>query len=155
MLLAVLSDTHLDAPSEWFEGVYETYLAPADMVLHCGDMTGRSTWSYLLRHPNFHCVQGNMDDWNLAPELPPRLELVIEGLNVAATHGWGFRAGLSGRVAAAFPGRDLVFFGHAHAQEDVTYGSTRVVNPGTCRPGGGLALARIENGRVEVEFVRL
>ncbi len=156
MRLAVISDTHLRAPSPWFEHVYQTHLAPADMLLHCGDHTGFSLWSFLLQHPRLEAVAGNCDGHDLGPELPPLLERDIDGLRLAATHGWGPRPGLSARIAQAFAGRfDLIFFGHSHAAEDTLHGPTRCVNPGACQPGGSLALVDIAGGSVEVRFVRL
>ena len=101
MRLAVISDTHLRAATPWFEAVYEKYLAPADMVFHCGDHTGHRLWAYLLQHRDFAAVAGNTDAWELAMELPPLLERTVCGLRLAVTHGWGPRPGLSERIATA------------------------------------------------------
>lgn len=155
MRIAVVSDTHLPAPLDWLERAYAAHLAPADMVIHCGDMTGRSAWSYFLQHPNFQCVQGNMDDYDLAVDLPPRLDLDIEGRKVAVCHGWGYKAGLSRRLYEAFgPGYDIIFFGHTHAREDSQYGKTRCINPGSLREGS-LAIVTIADGTIATEFVTL
>jgi len=105
MRIAVVSDTHLSAPTDWLERAYATYLAPADAVVHCGDMTGRSAWSFFLQHPCFYCVQGNMDDYQLAVDLPPRLELELAGLKVVGGHRRGCKAGLSAGPARAPGGR--------------------------------------------------
>ena len=111
------------------------------MVLHCGDATGFSLWSYLLQHPRFEAVAGNTDAYDLASALPQKLEFSLDSLRVAMVHGWGPRPGLSARIAKAFADQhDLILFGHSHTFEDVTYGATRLVNPGSLRPGGSLAL---------------
>ena len=86
MRLAVLSDTHLSEPTPWFAAVYARHLAGADMVLHCGDTTGVSLWSFLLQHPRFEAVAGNSDSYDLAAELPPLLERDLCGLRLAVTH---------------------------------------------------------------------
>jgi putative phosphoesterase len=118
-------------------------------------MTGRAAWSFFLQHPDFHCVQGNMDDWDLAADLPARLDLELGGLRVAACHGWGFKAGLSRRIYDAFgPDYDIIFFGHTHVPEDSRYGRTRCVNPGSLRQGS-LALVTLDGGRIDIEFVTL
>ena len=158
MRLAVISDTHLRAATPWFEAVYEKYLAPADMVFHCGDHTGHRLWAYLLQHRDFAAVAGNTDAWELAMELPPLLERTVCGLRLAVTHGWGPRPGLSERIATALAGRfDVIFFGHSHAMEDTRYGETRLINPGALEPGGSLALVDCDEGAGigEVQFVRV
>lgn len=156
MLLAILSDSHLRAPSPWFEAVYERYLAGADHVFHCGDHVGHALWTYLLQHPGFESVAGNSDGYDLAAELPPLLERDIAGRRLAVTHGWGPRPGLSARLAKAFAHRyDILFFGHSHTAEDTRHGTTRYINPGACQPGGSLALVDCDDSRFDVRFVDL
>jgi putative phosphoesterase len=141
VLVAAISDTHLAGPSPWFEAIYQRHLAGADLLVHCGDATGFSLWSYLMQHPNFLAVAGNTDAYDLADTLPRKIELTLGGLRVAAVHGWGPRPGLSERIAQAFAGaHDVIFFGHSHARQDIVHGSTRLINPGSLQPGGSLAL---------------
>ena len=158
MLIAVISDTHLYERSSRLEYVYAEHLAGADAVLHCGDITGRSTWSFLCQHPNFHAVAGNMDDWELARELPGRLTVKLDGLTVGLAHG----NGLSGRplsraVAESFgPGYDLVCFGHTHVPEHATYAGAHVVNPGSlANHESAPTLALIRTAPFHVRFVRI
>jgi hypothetical protein len=158
MLIAVISDTHLYEPSPRLETVYAEHLAGADAVLHCGDMTSRSTWSFLCQHPKFHAVAGNMDDWALAKELPPRLTLSLDGLTVGLAHG----NGLSGRplsraLAESFgPGYDLVCFGHTHVPEHVAYGPIHLVNPGSlAHHETSPTLALITTAPFQVRFVKI
>lgn len=156
MRLAVLSDTHLGEPSPWFEEVYARHLAGADLLLHCGDATGFSLWSFLVQHPNFLAVAGNSDAYDLAATLPQKVELPLPGIRATAVHGWGPRPGLAERIARVFVGRyDLVFFGHSHAAEDVVYDGVRLINPGTCRPGGSLALLDGDAAGWDVRFLDL
>ena len=156
MHVAVLSDSHLSSPTAWFEAVYARHLAPADRIFHCGDHTGYALWSSLLQHPGFEAVAGNSDNYALAAELPPLLNLELCGVRVGVTHGWGMRLGRAARIAAALGERfELILFGHSHAATDVRHGNTRLINPGACVPGGSLALLTFEEGRglADVRFV--
>ena len=154
MRLAIISDTHLASPNAWFEEVYARHLAPADLLFHCGDSTGVGIWSYLLQHPRFEAVAGNSDSYDLASSLPALLERTIASRRVAVVHGWGARPGLSQRLAEALGDRaDIVFFGHSHAFEDSVHGRTRLINPGSLRPGGSLALVAMTESDVTVERV--
>jgi putative phosphoesterase len=161
LTIAVLSDTHLDAPSEWFATLYERYLAGADLVLHCGDVTGWQTLHFLDAHPRFRAVAGNMDTHLHLAGLPGKLELEFGGLRIGVTHGWGGGRELSKQVAAAFPGFDLVCFGHTHVYERAQYGATTALNPGSCcapRGGGGPSIALVKighEGRFEIERIDL
>lgn len=161
MLIAVISDTHLREPDARLERIFAQHLAPADALLHCGDTTGRSAWSFLAQHPNFHAVAGNMDDWGLAEDLPARLSLDLGPLRVGLAHGHGlFGRPLSRAVAESFgPGFDLLCFGHTHTPEHVTCGTTQVLNPGALashESDPSLALVRAAPDKtLRIEFVRV
>jgi putative phosphoesterase len=137
--IAVVSDTHLAEPKPWLERVYASHLAAADVLLHCGDMTGYRTWAWLAeRHPRFHAVAGNSDDWSLQQELPAMLTLDLDGLRVGLAHGWGDRRDLARTVAQAFgPGYGLFLFGHSHRQEWTVVDGVPALNPGSLHPAGG------------------
>lgn len=156
MILAVISDTHLSHPAPWLERVYEKHLASADVVIHCGDVTGYPVWSYLMQHPRFYCVQGNCD-WEpqLASELEPRLSIELEGFSVGACHGWGSRSGVPARVAEAFGTEyDLVCYGHTHARDWSVVQGVQLLNPGSLGEFRSLALVTLERGRpLDCRFV--
>jgi len=137
--VAVISDSHLEDPSEWFSTLYGRHLAEADVLLHCGDITGWQVLHFLDAHPRFHAVAGNMDTHLYHAGLPGKLELELNGLRVGIAHGWGFGYELAREVVASFgPGFDLVFFGHTHIYECTRFGNTTALNPGSCRaPRGG------------------
>ncbi len=137
MKIAVLSDTHFPAPSDWLRAVYDRHLADADVLLHCGDATGCALWSFFGQHPRFHAVAGNSDEWRLAEELPSRLILDLDGLRVGLVHGWGDRSTLAERVVEDFgPGVDLVCFGHLHQFSWRRRGGAWALNPGSLREKG-------------------
>jgi putative phosphoesterase len=138
MRIAVISDTHAGAPTPWMQAVYQAYLEPADVLVHCGDMTGQALWSFFLQHPCFYAVAGNMCEWELSRELEQRVSFTAAGLTVGVVHGWGQdRTGLSRKVAESFgPGYDLICFGHTHTPEWARHGQAWVVNPGSLRESG-------------------
>lgn len=133
MRLAVISDTHLREPSAWFKRFFAAHLLAADVLIHCGDISGKPMYDYLSdNHPFFYGVCGNMCDTPVAGELPAMLRLQLAGRNVGVTHGWGEKHRLPGTVYEAFgPGLDLILFGHSHRQTKIVIGETLLVNPGT------------------------
>jgi hypothetical protein len=138
MKIAVISDTHAGAPTPWMQAVYQTYLEHADVLVHCGDMTGQALWSFFMQHPRFYAVAGNMCEWELSRELEQRVSFSLGGLTVGAVHGWGHdREVLSRKVVESFgPGYDLICFGHTHTPEWTRHDGTWVVNPGSLREAG-------------------
>jgi len=159
MKIAVISDTHLHAPGEWLEAVYDSFLATADILVHCGDTTGFPVWSFFNQHPNFYAVRGNMDEWRLAEELPDRESFRAGGLNFGAMHGFGFSGGVEAGVARSF-GReyDVVFYGHTHKPLWTEMGGVKLLNPGSLKAGmfqpGTLAYLHVDQeGRLEPEFL--
>jgi len=133
MRLAVISDTHLSAPTRWFKNFFEEHLLPADVLIHCGDMTDACVCDFLAQnHPDFYGVAGNCCDWRIHEDLPAVLHLNLAGKRVGLTHGWGDRRTLPARLPEAFgPGFDLILFGHTHRQIALRFGETLVVNPGS------------------------
>lgn len=149
MLVAVISDTHLFEPSRWFRRVFEEHLAPADAVIHCGDVTGPGMLAFLeASHPHFHGVRGNMCDLP-SGGLSDRLSVELAGFRVGAAHGWGPRSEVPLRVAEAFgPDYDVVCFGHTHRYTWLCHGTTWLLNPGALQEGeGSFALLTLSPGK--------
>ena len=156
MLIAVISDTHMTRPGPLLETAWDQYLSAADVLLHCGDVTGFETWQYLCRHPAFHAVQGNCDyDAQLSAELEPMLRLDLDGLHVGLTHGWGPRSQVPVKVAQAFgTGFHLVCYGHTHNPHFGRVEGVTLLNPGSLGEHGSLALVEVSASRnLEVRFV--
>lgn len=154
MRLAVISDSHSNGPDERLCALYEEYLAPVDVLLHCGDMTGASLYHYLSRHPRFLCVRGNCDHFLLDHDLPQTLSRALDlpgggALTVGMAHGWGERGTVWQRVAETFPGHDLVCFGHTHRRHWAQHKGSWLLNPGSFAEGS-LALLDVAEGRAPV-----
>jgi putative phosphoesterase len=158
MRLAVISDTHLPGPDYRFEAVYQRYLEDADVLLHCGDMTGAELYYYLARHKNFLCVRGNCD--YMLADLPATLsrELALPGggtLRVGMAHGWGERGGVWRRVAETFPGHGLVCYGHTHRRDWNLRGDAQVLNPGSVAEGSLAIVDVADGGGMDCHFIDL
>ncbi len=161
MIVAVISDTHLERPDRLLAAVFGRYCLDADVLLHCGDCVGEETWSFLNAHPRFFSVQGNCDLPPLRGALPALRELELEGFRLGMGHGWGPRSRVGDAVASQFPAADIVCYGHTHIRDWRRLESgTRLLNPGSLfwpRAGkGGLARLILERGQEpDVEWVTL
>ncbi len=133
MNIAVLSDTHAFEPTPWHVAVFDEHISQADVVIHCGDITGLNFYHWLLgSHGCVHAVAGNMCEFNLAAELPDTLDLELEGFHIGVTHGWGPRSQVPFAVAQSFgPGYDILCFGHTHRFFWERLESTWLLNPGS------------------------
>lgn len=130
--IAVLSDTHLRVPTPFLESLYEQHLAPAHAVLHLGDVTGEATLAYLMNHPRFYGVAGNMDGFGVSDHLPATRSVEFGGLTIAMAHGWGYgRDPAPGLARHLGPEADLVCFGHTHMFQWGEVGGVHMLNPGS------------------------
>ena len=160
MIVAVISDTHLESPDRYLDAVFRKYCLPADALLHCGDCVGEETWAFLNTHPHFFAVQGNCDLPPLTGALPVLREVELNGFTIGMAHGWGPRSQVGATVAAQFDGVDLVCYGHTHIRDWRMIGGARLLNPGSVfwpRSGeGGLARLILEKKREpKVEWITL
>lgn len=161
MIISVLSDTHLESPDIVLEAVFDRYCRHADMVLHCGDMVGESTWALFNCHPAFYAVQGNCDLPPLRGSLPVLREVEVAGWRIGMGHGWGPRSQVGDAVADQFHGVDLVCYGHTHIRDwRKRSDGVWLLNPGSLfwpRSGdGGLARLHLEAGQEpRVEWIAL
>ncbi|MBG0790668.1 MAG: metallophosphoesterase family protein [Desulfovibrionaceae bacterium] len=158
MRIAVISDTHMGSPPAWLDRVYSAWLGPADVLVHCGDITSFDTWSYFMQHDNFICVRGNCDwDPRLADQLEPMATARLGPITVGVTHGWGPRSQVPLKAAQAFgPGYDLVCYGHTHARDWSVTGGVRLCNPGSLGESGSLAVITVfDGGSMDCEFVNV
>jgi uncharacterized protein len=156
MRLAVISDTHLESPSVWFERVYDRHLADADALIHCGDIAGPGMLHYLMQHPDLYAVAGNMDAHWAGPELPASLTFELQGVRIGVAHGWGSRSGVPGRVAEAFgPGYGLICYGHTHQAKVEPHQGATLLNPGSLAQHGEPSLAYVILDKTGVLSVNL
>lgn len=134
MKIAVISDTHLTHPTDDFRRHMKALFSDVDIVLHAGDMTSSNVFEYLSNW-DLRAVRGNMDDSDLAVSLPERRVEEIAGRRIGIIHGWGSPRGLEDAVFHAFPGVDIIVFGHSHVPLNTKKRGVVLFNPGSYRGG--------------------
>jgi putative phosphoesterase len=125
-------------------------LGAAELILHVGDFTTAAVLEELRAFAPVEAVFGNMDEPALRAELPERRVVEAQGLRIGLVHDPGPPGGRHERLAAAFPGCDLVAYGHTHMPEVARAGAVWIVNPGSPterRRAPGHSMALIEGGR--------
>lgn len=158
MLLAVISDSHIPAPNPWFGAVFDRYLAPADHLLHCGDMVGADLYHFLCTHKSFHAVRGNCDHFLTSGDLPTLHSFTLpvpcaRPLTIGMAHGWGERSTVWQRVLDSFPAHDLVCYGHTHRRDWSEHGGAFLLNPGSLAEGSLALVTVADSGALSCEFV--
>jgi putative phosphoesterase len=128
----LLSDTHI-SPSRpgrrLPDAVYDLLVEGVDAIIHAGDVTAPSVLHELAGFAPVHAVLGNND---VDLQLPERLELELDGVQVAVVHDSGPAPGRQGRLRRWFPTVDVVVFGHSHLPwDDTDAGGQRHLNPGS------------------------
>ncbi|MBQ9359798.1 MAG: metallophosphoesterase [Lachnospiraceae bacterium] len=128
MKVLIVSDTH---------GRHDALLKvlrreePVDMLIHCGDTEGGEDW--IRQHTqclSVPIVKGNNDFFS---NLPPELELDIEGFHVFITHGHGYGVsmGIERLIEEALSRKaDIVMYGHTH-RPMIRNEGLWVINPGS------------------------
>lgn len=99
--------------------------------MHTGDFTGAGVLAELERYAPVSAVQGNMDEAELRAALPLRAEVELEGLRIGIVHDAGPGAGRHERLLDAFPGCDVIAYGHTHMPEVRRAGRAWILNPGS------------------------
>ena len=156
MRAVVLADTHVprrarDLPAELWAAI-----DAADVVIHAGDWVAASLVSDIASRARLIGVSGNNDGPDVRALLPEMATATLDGVRVAVVHETGAAAGRERRMAAAFPGTDLLVFGHSHIPWDTTTpGGLRLLNPGSPtdrrrQPHATWAEAAFKDGAVTV-----
>lgn len=136
----ILADTHLPKRARDLPPELWTAIDAADVVIHAGDWVDVALLDALesrLRRGHGRAgqligVYGNNDGEPLRGRLPEVATVTIEGVRFAVVHETGAASGRERRMDAAFPGTDVLVFGHSHIPWDtVTPGGMRLLNPGS------------------------
>jgi uncharacterized protein len=162
MRVAIISDTHMGPGGRRrLPDRCEELIAESDLLLHAGDiMTLEALAEIEAIGPPVRAVAGNMDGWDLRERLPVTDEVEAAGARLAVVHDAGPSAGRLERMRRRFPDADAVVFGHSHIPLHVREGDFQIFNPGSPTerrraPSHSMGLARVEDGRIELELVEL
>ncbi|WP_243231105.1 metallophosphoesterase [Microbacterium sp. CIAB417] len=130
--LLLLSDTHIPARGRALPDAVRRLADEADLIVHAGDWVVASVLDDLAQHGEVVGVYGNNDGADLRARLPLVAHRRIEGARVSVVHETGDARSRERRMDAAYPGTDLLVFGHSHIPWDtLTPGGMRLLNPGS------------------------
>lgn len=163
MRLVVIADTHVPRRAKDLPAPVWHEIDRADVVVHAGDWVDESLLDAVeSRAAHLIGVWGNNDGPALRRRLPEVAQADLDGLKLAVVHETGARTGRETRVDRAFPGTDVVVFGHSHIPWDtVTAAGVRLLNPGSPtdrrrQPVCTFLTAQVRRGRLtDVELVPL
>jgi uncharacterized protein len=163
MVIAVISDTHMPRGTRRLPDACVGRIASADLLLHAGDlMTLEVLRDLEAIGPPVVAVHGNMDTAELVRLLPAERVVDVGGAHVAMVHDAGPRVGRLERMRRRFGDRaDAVVFGHSHLPlHERADDGFQIFNPGSPTerrraPSHTMGMARVENGRVEFEVIKL
>ena len=131
MRIAVIADTHLPRGQRRLSDACLLRLGRADLIFHAGDFVTAQVLEDLRQLAPVEAVHGNQDDAELRALLPARCVVEIAGRRIGIVHQPGTRLGREARLAALFPGCDLVVYGHTHVADVTLHGNIVLLNPGS------------------------
>ena len=130
MRLGIISDTHGLLRPEVFDVFREV-----DHILHGGDVGSAGLLDELEAIAPVTAVYGNTDGWDLRGRLPQVAKVRLDGFDIVVTHGDQLGSPTPEKLNAAFPGAEIIVFGHTHRPlltvVDVV---VTVMNPGGAGP---------------------
>jgi putative phosphoesterase len=153
MLVGLIADTHGLLRPEVFSA-----LEGVELILHAGDVGGRSIIDELSAIAPVRAVYGNTDPPG-EPGLKARQELDIQGVSIHVSHGHELGSPTPERLLARYT-QDVIVFGHTHKPLVERSGPRLIVNPGAAGPKRfdlkpSVARMTVKAGRAEVEIVWL
>jgi len=146
--VGVIADTHCPEFIERLPEPVAGAFRGAQLILHAGDVNGRSTLKTLAEIAPVRAVRGDHDQ-DLT-DLPLTEELTVEGRRIVLVHGnrsrwieepqtllWtlslGFyrpHRGLARGLRRRFPDADVIVYGHTHRARVETIDGVILFNPG-------------------------
>ena len=133
MRLLVLADTHVPKRARDLPPQVWAAVSDADVVVHAGDWVDVELLDRLQSAATrLIGVYGNNDGAAIRARLPEQAHASLEGVRVTVVHETGGAKGRETRADRAYPGTDLLIFGHSHIPWDsTTPGGMRLLNPGS------------------------
>lgn len=131
MRIAVIADTHVPGRARDLPPTAWRVIEKCDAVIHAGDVVTPWLLERLrARSPQVHAVLGN-NDVPLRDVLPERLQLHVEGMEIAVVHNSGAAERRRERLRRWFPDARVVVFGHSHTPVCEDDGELLLLNPGS------------------------
>ena len=161
MVIAIVADTHLPRGSRRIPDECWERMAAADLIMHAGDFTAPEVLADIeALGPPVAAVHGNIDPPELRERLPEARLVEASGARVALVHDAGPARGRLERMRLRFLDAEAVVFGHSHIPLHESRDGFQIFNPGSPtdrrrQPRHTMGMARITDGRVEFELVRL
>ncbi len=147
MKIGVISDTHLTRCDSALASILNTCFSDVEMILHAGDVVEMGVLD-MFRGREVKAVSGNMDSPGVREQLPPKLELTLEGIRIGLIHGWGNPFGIRSRLRQAFGNIDCLVYGHTHQAFNETRDGVLFFNPGS--PSGSFFSSKKTVGILEI-----
>ena len=153
-VIGLISDTHGLLRPE-----VHTALAGVSMILHAGDVGGDEILDELSLIAPVQAVFGNTDaKWQAGLAVERVVE--VEGVRIHVSHGHEVGRPIAERLVAAYPGFDVLVYGHTHVPKIERIGDVLVVNPGAAGARrfdltSSVARLTIADGHAEVVLVEL
>jgi putative phosphoesterase len=126
--IGLISDTHGQLRARVLE-----VFAGVDVILHAGDIGDLGIITELETLAPVHAVHGNTDNSEIAARFGESVELQLDGVHVAMTHGHVLGAPTAPGLRKMFPDADVIIYGHTHMQR-LDRGRPLVINPGAAGP---------------------
>jgi putative phosphoesterase len=157
MRLGILSDTH-DRLSRTIDAVQLLVAEGAEVLIHCGDLTGPDIVYACAERPLYFVFGNNDDDWPAlrraasdtgATCLEWGGEVILGGKRIAVVHGHLTRD--VRRLKEARP--DYLLSGHSHIAADHRDGPTRCINPGALHRASTYSVAVLDLETAVLRFL--
>ena len=109
MRLGIIADTHGLLRPEVFD-----VFAGVDRILHAGDIGPLELLTELEAIAPVTAVFGNTDGFDVRARVPEIVESRIEGFDFLLLHGHQLGAPTPEKLNRAYPGAEVIIFGHTH-----------------------------------------
>lgn len=130
--LLLISDTHIPGRARILPPELVRAATEADIVIHAGDWVSLSVLREIEQLAEVVGVYGNNDGADLRAVLPEVATREIDEIRFAVVHETGAAQGRERRMDAAYPGADVLVFGHSHIPWDSrSPAGLRLLNPGS------------------------
>ena len=130
MRLGIIADTHGLLRPEVFDVFKEV-----DHILHAGDIGPPDLLTELEAIAPVTAVSGNTDGWDIRERVPEVIEVRLEGFDFLLIHGHQLGSPTPENLHAAYPGAEIIIYGHTHLPLLTTLDLVvTVMNPGGAGP---------------------